>query len=329
LPAHIQKVRLGSPAFYAGLQDNDVILKGSLDNNRLHITFRRGAAVYAIDLATQASADTPATKLNAGATTATANTSATTLTGDTDKEPTAEAWKKLKKYDIVMVIDKSGSMSEPIDETGLSKWDWLKGQISNFATQSAENTGRKFTIVPFSSDFSEKHDCTPADVVQTFTSNQPGGGTDLASPLEHVFNQYWGGPRTNPLLVVVLTDGMPSSPELVEKSIIAATTRMLKPDQVKVVFFLIGNDAGGAALIRILDVGLQSEGARFDIVDSTSFAHLQGAGLKTALLETFAKGAAGNETAAPRGYDLQNELATVRKQLEAARAGEALQAGKR
>jgi Mg-chelatase subunit ChlD len=329
LPARIQKVRLGSPAFYAGLQDNDVILKGALDNGRLHITFRRGAAIYAIDLATQASADTPPVKLKSAAGTATADTSATTLTGGADKDPADAAWKKLKKYDIVMVIDKSGSMSESIDTTGVSKWDWLSRQMSTFATQSAENTGRQFTIVTFSSDFSVRHNCTPADVVNTFTSIQPGGGTNLNSPLENVFSEYWAGPRTNPLLVVVLTDGMPESPNLVEQSIINTTNRMGSPDQVKVVFFLIGSDQGGAALIRLLDIGLQAEGARYDIVDSNSFARLQQVGLKSALYETFAKGAAGSGGAAPQGNDLQAELAAVRKQLEAARASEAQQASKR
>ncbi len=97
---------------------------------------------------------------------------------------------------------------------------------------------------------------------------------------------------------------------------------MSAPDQIKVVFFEIGNDPDGANLIKFLDVGLTSEGARYDIVDANSFEQLQKVGLKTALYDTFnhngqsAMGISGTS----HGHDLQSELDAIRKELQQARA---------
>jgi Mg-chelatase subunit ChlD len=321
LPAHIQRVRMGSPAFYAGLQDNDVILKGTLDNGRLQLSFRRGAALYSINLATEANTNDPHETLKTGS-------PATTLSTGSDKDKLATAttkdpaWKKLKDYDIVMLIDKSGSMGEPADRSGMSKWDWCSSQLSSFATEAQENTGRKLTIVTFNGEFSVKPNCTPTDVQQTFLSSKPGGATDLATPLDSVLGDYLRGPRSHPLLVVVLTDGVPATPELVERGIIDASRRINTPDQIKIVFFEIGNDPDGAALIRLLDVGLTSEGARYDIVDANTFDQLKQVGLKTALYETFNHNFKTSLRVTPSG-SLQSELEIVRKQLQEARTRDA------
>ncbi len=169
LPARIQKVRMGSPAFYGGLQDNDVILKGKLDNGRLNITFRRGAAMYAVDLATEARADTPGFSLK------TAASPQVALTSGTEEQTKDPAWKKLKNYEIVMLIDQSGSMGEPADTKGTSKWDWCKKQLSNFATQAAENTGRRFTIVTFTTATTTSGDCSPQAAEETFVDTRTRG----------------------------------------------------------------------------------------------------------------------------------------------------------
>jgi Mg-chelatase subunit ChlD len=330
LPAHIQKVRMGSAAFYAGLQDNDVILKGTLDNNRLHLTFRRGAALYAVDLATQAGASTPSEALKSGtaantlangtpATTLSTGTPTTTLSTGTTATTKDPAWKKLKTYDIVMLIDQSGSMADTVDGNGTSKWGWCSEQLTSFASQALENTGKRFTIITFNGEFKLRSNCSPQDVQQTFLSNRPNGSTDLGTPLDFVLKDYLGHTHVNPLLVVVLTDGMPNNPEAVEQSIIETTKRVSSADQIKIVFFEIGNDAEGASLLKLLDFGLVSEGARYDIVDSNSFDRLRQVGLKTALYDTFNDNFQTSRKVAP-SQNLQESLEAIRKQLQDARA---------
>ena len=324
LPARVEKVRLGSPAFYGGLQENDVIIKGSLNNNRLQITFKRGVSVYGLDLATEASADKPATALKGNTsearTTLASGSENSTIPGGIDKDKTKDpAWKKLQKYNIVMLIDQSGSMAEPVDGNGLSKWDWCKNQLSAFASQAMINTGRRFTIVTFNGEYQMRRDCSAQEVESTFTNNHPVGGTDLATPLDAVLSDNFSHTQTNPLLVVVLTDGMPARPDFVEKTIIEATRRVSSSEQIKIVFFEIGNDPEGRALIRLLDVGLTSEGARYDIVDANTFERLQQVGLKQALYDTFNQNFQTSLRVAP-GASLQSELEIVRKQLQDARA---------
>jgi len=318
LPARIEKVRMGSPAFYAGLQDNDVITRGTLTNNRLQLTIRRGVSVYGVDLATEANAGDPivplkSPSLKSGAANTTLQSSAETRT--TTKDP---AWKKLQNYDIVMLIDQSGSMNDPVDAAGVTKWDWCSNQLTTFASQALSNTGRRFTIATFNGSYDLRRNCGAEEVQQTFARNRPGGPTDLATPLDFVLNDYMGGARINPLLVVVLTDGEPAAPELVEKCIVDITKRMSSPEQIKIVFFEIGNDADGKALIRMLDAGLLPQGARYDIVEANTFDRLQQLGLKLALYDTFNHNFQTSLRISP-GNSLQSELELVRKQLQEAR----------
>jgi hypothetical protein len=228
-------------------------------------------------------------------------------------------WKKLKNYDIVILIDQSGSMGDPVDATGTSKWDWCANQITSFASQAQENTGRPCTMVTFNGQYKLKHNLSARDVQQTFLANAPYGATDLATPLDFVLQDYIRSAGTNPLLVVVLTDGMPTNPELVEKTIIDITKRMSSPDQIKIVFFEIGNDAEGAALLKLLDLELVSEGARYDIVNANGFERLRQVGLKVALYDTFSDNFKTARKISP-SQSPEKELETLRKQLQEARA---------
>jgi hypothetical protein len=128
-----------------------------------------------------------------------------------------------------------------------------------------------------------------------------------------------GGARINPLLVVVLTDGMPARPDLIERSIVETTKRMTSPEQIKIVFFEIGNDADGAAVLRLFDFGLMAEGAKYDIVDANSFSRLQEVGLKLALYDTFNQNFQTRLRMSPNA-SLKDELEAVRQQIREARA---------
>ncbi len=98
---------------------------------------------------------------------------------------------------------------------------------------------------------------------------------------------------------------------------------MSSPEQIKIVFFEIGNDADGAAVLRMLDFGLMSEGARYDIVDANSFDRLQQVGLKLALYDTFNSNFQTRLKFSP-SVSLTDELEAVRKQIREARARNAL-----
>lgn len=316
LPATIKKVRMGSAAFYSGLQDKDQIVQGSMDSNHLNLTIKRGSATYGVSLPTDASAlvpmAVPKATFSGGGTVLSSGTEKTINT----KDP---AWKKLKNYDIVMLIDQSGSMADTIDANGTTKWDWCANQLTSFASEALINTGRRFTIITFNGLYHIRRDCGPEEVHQTFTRNTPMGATDLATPMDFVLKDYMSSARTNPLLIVVLTDGMPARPDFVENSIVKTTQQMSSAEQIKVVFFEIGNDADGAAVIRLLDHGLVSEGARYDIVESYGFEHLQQVGLKLALYDAFnANSQTRSRSSAPVG--LSEELEAVRRQIREARA---------
>ena len=318
LPATVKKVRMGSAAFYAGLQDNDVITNGTLKNHRLQITFKRGTAVYAVNLPTQAQAHAQIVRQ--------------VDTSQLKKDP---AWKKLSNYKIVMLIDQSASMADAIDGNGTSKWDWCSQQLSDFAAKAAASGCQSLSLITFNDKYVLRRNCDPKEVHHTFIANTPGGATDMATPLDFALKEDWQGQGTTvgtaattaansarskaPLLIAVMTDGMPARFDLVQQCIIDATRRMTDPAQIKIVFFEIGNDADGAALLKLLDYGLVSDGARYDIVEANSFGRLQEIGLKQALYESFSENDTKDRTQA--ATNLEEELAQIRKQLIGAQAG--------
>ncbi len=183
---------IGFAAFYSGLQDKDVITQGTLENNRLHLTIKRGTATYGVTLATEAG--TMVTDQ------APHSTSGVTLSTGTEKHANTKdpAWKKLTNYDIVMLIDQSASMGDVVDGNGTTKWDWCGNQLTSFASQALVNTGRRFTIITFNGDYRLRRNCGPEEVHQTFVRNTPSGPTDLATPLDFVLKDYVGGGCINP-----------------------------------------------------------------------------------------------------------------------------------
>lgn len=222
---------------------------------------------------------------------------------------------RLAAHDIVLLVDKSGSMSTadcPGKGSGsgaakvasvvgpllvgaspfsASRWSWCHSQTERMAKLTENVLPQGFSVVVFDSRFEVFPHVTVDGLADIFRKNRPGGGTNLAEPLDCVFRDYFNRKRTpgasvKPLLIGVITDGCPNFPRPVHDVIIRATHSISNANDITIVFFLIGGqDHTGEEFVHDITHNLLREGASFNIVKSVSFHDLKKIGLAKALAE--------------------------------------------
>lgn len=221
--------------------------------------------------------------------------------------PTIAQLKRISDHDVVIAVDKSGSMSEmdcPGDVPGflqqmffggqfngmVPRWEWCRRQTMHFAEQMARVPGSKMKLVLFDSHVEEFDNVSLNTIAEIFNRYQPHGGTNTTGTLKGPINDYFQRKkmygRVRPLLIVCITDGAPSSPRSLKDLLVNATAKMESPGEITVVFLQVGNDPEGNRLLPELAYGLNSEGAQFNIVSYRDFGNLLHTGLLNAIVET-------------------------------------------
>ena len=174
---------------------------------------------------------------------------------------------------------------------GTSRWMWCLHQTADLSQQTQQIFQRGITVVLFSTGYATLPNVTLDRLPQIFNENFPFGGTNLAPPLAAQIGDYfrrreYNGGRVKPLLIGVITDGCPTNRVAVRQAIIQATYLMRYPQEVTIVFFLIGGiDYVGEQFVQDLSINLCAQGARFPIVRAVSFGELQRIGLAKAIAD--------------------------------------------
>jgi len=279
IPATVENVRAGSSAYYSGLTDGDKIIAGSVVDDKLSLLIERNGKQYAVKLNTLYNPRSAETEKKGKPSNA-----------DTAKQEEKEALSELGKYDIVLVVDRSGSMNEPVDGAGTTKWKWCAENISEFTGKikpylTGTGNGAGIEVVTFGTNYTIQKSSSPDQVKELFSKQSPKGSTDLAGPLKALFDRHFLEGATRPMLIAVMTDGMPNRGAILNDVIIDATRRMRSPEEIRLVFMQIGNDFEGRAFLETLDNYLVHNGARFDIVDSVAFGTM-GKGMVDPLIKT-------------------------------------------
>lgn len=198
----------------------------------------------------------------------------------------------LSNYEIVIVIDKSGSMNETDCPGGLSRWEWCREQLLSFTSQTSSVFRNGITVALFSSGFQVFRSVGFSVVPDIFSKNMPSGGTYMAKPLSQILDEYFGRRDGSPsstrkLLIQVISDGEPSDKGDLIAAISRASRRMNRPDEVRINFLQIGNERDGMEALNKLDTRLVGdEGAQFDIVSVEPFSAVIQEGLPKALVDT-------------------------------------------
>jgi hypothetical protein len=172
---------------------------------------------------------------------------------------------------------------------GISRWDWCKAQTYDLSKQTSSVLPEGLTVEMFSNDCRVFPHVELSQVPQLFAANSPGGNTNTATAVGRALQDYFNrraasNGHVKPLLIAVITDGLPDNPEALKEVIINATMQMTRPDEIAITFLKIGADPEGDALIDEMNY-LQAQGARFNIVHSKQFPELVKSGLTRALVD--------------------------------------------
>lgn len=181
---------------------------------------------------------------------------------------------KLAGYDIIVAIDRSGSMGGS-GKSGKSKWEEAQEGTEALVRKAITIDADGVTLCLFNGtntlkEFKNVKDATV--VTQIFKENEPASGT----PTDVVLNKYLGeylankkaGNNPKPIILAVVTDGEPNDRKATKMAIINATKEMEKDEEIGISFIQVGDDPGITSFLQDMDDNLTSEGAKFDIVDT-------------------------------------------------------------
>ncbi|MCA9803566.1 MAG: VWA domain-containing protein [Cyanobacteria bacterium HKST-UBA02] len=192
---------------------------------------------------------------------------------------------KLQDHDIVVIIDKSSSMSTRDAPGSLSRWDWTGKQLTGLAGSLRYVPRSRMDLVLFDNDARVFEGVTMSGIPGIFSTYSPSGGTNVTRALKEQIDRAFVRGFSRPLVIAVITDGAPSNARSLRELICQTTLKLASPDQLKITFLQVGSESQGNRLLPELDSNLLREGARFDIVDSKSFAELSSRGLAAALVD--------------------------------------------
>lgn len=289
LPAKIFRVLPDSKAESASVRAGDMLLKEVVDSDSVHLTLQRAQKTLQITIKTAGMFDMPERPTIASR----AGTTSVQLKGVVET---------LRDHDVVLILDMSGSMTTR-DCQGLSRWDWV-GTQSNELAMAAQQASSDLTVMLFSSGFQVLEHVNPAAIPLLFSRVRPGGGTALGAPLNAAFSHYFrarnSNPSVKPLIVVVITDGLPGDFGNVRQELIDAANATKRNGEVSVTFLLVNGHLSGNRLMEELDSQL---GTEQDIVNLVEFDQVLRLGVKESLAEALSGRHLQNvPLSAPTGY---------------------------
>lgn len=198
---------------------------------------------------------------------------------------------QLSQYDIDVLVDESGSMStrdcpDPLmTGSSVSRWDWCRAQSSILTQQTAGVSG--ISLVPFSDKFARYDNVSPQAINSLFSSNTPGGSTNLALALRQEFDRYLQshslGLNRRPLMITVISDGVPDNRSEVY-NLIRNASMQVGQNEIAIAFFLIGQDEKGTEFVRDLQRKLQKDGVNTIPITEHSFSEVNQVGLARSLV---------------------------------------------
>ncbi len=187
-----------------------------------------------------------------------------------------EALQMLADYDVVFIVDDSGSMAN-------SRWSEALEAVSIVVPLASkyddDGVDVHFINNPQSYNIQRNH-----NVMSKLQNIKPGGRTPLGAKMQQILSKYCRelpprylgkNKRHKPLDLIIITDGAPTDGPLVESSIVNAAREMEKrgypQEQIGIQFFQVGNDVDAKNYLEYLDDNLEEKYRIRDIVDTTPF----------------------------------------------------------
>jgi Mg-chelatase subunit ChlD len=177
---------------------------------------------------------------------------------------------KLSEYDIIICIDKSGSMGEPVKAGSTrTRWQAVQESAMQIIRDASALDSDGLGLVVFGGPTIDPHDgVTPDSFKDIFANYSPRGGTPLAEALQAALGL--AGKSDKKDFIIVFTDGVPDDEAAAAQVIIDQANKQETDDALTILFIQVGDDPHATAYLQKLDDNLT--GAKFDIVDAKTVA---------------------------------------------------------
>lgn len=186
----------------------------------------------------------------------------------------------MKDRDYTLIIDKSGSMSTPDQPGGRTRWQAAQESTLALARKCEQLDPDGITVYLFSGRFKRYDDVTASKVETIFMENDPMGTTNLAGVLQDATENYFkrkatGQTKPEGEIILVITDGEPDDRRAVMQTIVNASRKMDRDEELGISIIQVGSDPGASRFLKALDDDLQGVGAKFDICDTITIDEME------------------------------------------------------
>ncbi|KAJ7878434.1 hypothetical protein B0H13DRAFT_2052678 [Mycena leptocephala] len=210
------------------------------------------------------------------------------------KETLENALEVLRKYDTVILVDDSGSMTLPGSRKGVTRWFEAGQALEALAETAAQYDADGIDIHFLNSKSVALNMKSSVDVRGVFDKVRPGGATPTGERLDQILKPYLRklenaeiqddgtpvngkGEEIKRVNFIVITDGEATDHPKVP--VIDAATRLMAISnlcliQLGIQFVQIGNDAAATRALKELDDDIHKAGNIRDIVDTTPYTKL-------------------------------------------------------
>lgn len=191
--------------------------------------------------------------------------------------------------DYTLIIDKSGSMSTADQQSGKTRWDVAQESTMALARKCEQFDPDGITVYLFSGKYRRYDNVTSDKVTQIYQENEPMGRTDLASVLQDAVDNYFQRKVNNQAksggeTILVVTDGEPDDRKAVMRTIIDASRKLDRDEELAISLIQVGKDKTATQFLKALDDQLETAGAKFDIVDTITIEDMEDMTLAEVLL---------------------------------------------
>ncbi len=325
LPAKVSKIKLGTPAAYSGLSENDQVLGATVEKDQLSLQVARADKKFSLRLplsaaalraATNAGANTPLPDLKLGKAPKFAPITGRAVLGATNETKEQKAAfnafcqshstnlpgakpvsqykdiRALKDYDFVVLVDHSGSMRQSISGT------------TNVADSSQELNKWQWIQNQVSGAASELSDAFRKGIklimfatdYQVYDQRQAGELVEIFRRTKAEGDNFLMPPLREvikqkitsgrPMVICVVTDGLVLCPYNDLRDCIINTTKAIPGKYDLMIYFLVVNNKNPDADLMSLKEDLIQEGALHDIVNVKTFDEIDNKGLIKSLIES-------------------------------------------
>jgi hypothetical protein len=212
---------------------------------------------------------------------------------------------KLNSYDLVLLLDSSGSMNDkdcPAQANNenfrlskehnsndcLTRWQWCAQELSDFDKQAKGVLSEPLRVASFAKKTHDYSGLTFSTVSQVFYFTSPKGNTDTTAAMKAELADYLEkktkGEHQKPLLLAVISDCCPDN-KISVKETLKKLSQTTNPKEICVVFLQIGNDKNGNRFLEQLNEEVSKGRIRADLLRSVSFSQILEGGVAKALID--------------------------------------------